>query len=34
MSWTMKLHPEWQLFEQICEENNIDAKHLQTGAGK
>jgi hypothetical protein len=34
MNWNMTLHPDWELFEQVCEENNVDAQHLKTGGGK
>jgi hypothetical protein len=34
MNWNMTLHPDWELFEQVCEENNVDAQHLKTGSGK
>jgi hypothetical protein len=27
--WTMRLHPEWEIIEQYCEENNKDPGLLQ-----
>lgn len=34
MKWNMTLHPDWKIFEQVCEENNRDALHLKTGPAK